>query len=98
MLKPPFLQADDYFPVTPSDTDDLAADPANPNPSEYRIATLRVNDEGTVTVVIVSPYDSDASREVTITVSGPADLPYVCKRVKESGTTATDIVALVKRL
>ena len=38
--RPPFLQAEDYFVVTPFDTVDIAADAANP--SDYPLVALFV--------------------------------------------------------
>lgn len=98
MVKAPFLQADDYFNVTPSDSLDLKDDPNNPKPGEYTIAALQINDNAVVDVSIVSPHDADASRPETIKVSGPREIPFVCKRVRATGTTATNIIAIVKKL
>lgn len=95
-LKPPFLQATDYFVVTPSDTLDVKDDPANPE--DYQIVALFIGDTTEVNVTVVSPHDATSVRPITFTVTGPISLPILCKRIMDTGTDATNIIALVSKL
>jgi len=68
--------------VTPSDEDDLPDGPCD---------SLWVNDEGVVVVAVVAVDDTDA---VLMAVSGPGAVIARARAVRETGTTAIDIVAM----
>jgi hypothetical protein len=87
--KGPFLQADDWFTIAPSDTVNFVDDTTN-NPSGYKIAAIFVGGAGNVS--ITSP--SGTTKTFTGIAAGTF-LPVVGVRVNLTNTTATLMLGLV---
>ncbi len=92
---PPFLQADDYFVITKSDTVNFVADTSG-NPQLYPVAAVYVGTGGDV--ALVSPtLDPDGNDKVVTFKNVPSGtaLPILTKRVNSTNTTASNMVGLV---
>lgn len=71
------------YDLTPSDDNDVAAVGGK----------VHVNDSGEVNLNLVLVNDADNTGRV-YTVTGPATLNFVVKRVKATNTTATDMILI----
>lgn len=87
--KPPFLQADDWFTIAPSNTVDFKDDSTN-NPNGYTIASIFVGGAGNVE--LVSP---NGTVKVFTGIAAGTFLPVIAKRVNAANTTATLMLGLV---
>jgi len=86
---PPFVQADEWFTIAPSDTVNFVDDTSN-NPTAYSCASIYVGTSGDI--ALVSP---NGVVKTFKNVPSGTFMPVVCKRVNATNTTATDLLGLV---
>jgi hypothetical protein len=88
----PFIQGNDWFTVAPSDTVDFKDDTTN-NTSAYPIAAVWVGTGGDI--ALVSPVGNVKTFK---NVPNGTMLPFICKRVNNTNTTASNIIGVVSNL
>lgn len=87
--KLPFLQAEDWFTIAPSDTV-LFKDDATNNPNAYPLAAIFVGGAGNVSVT-----SAFGTTKVFTGIAAGTFLPVVGVRVNATNTTATLMLGLV---
>lgn len=88
---PPFIQADDWFTISPSDSVNFVDDATN-NPQSYSVASIYVGDATAVNIAVVSPK---GTVKTFSNVQPGQFLPILAKRINATNTTATNLLGLV---
>lgn len=97
--KLPALQAEIFYVVTPSDSDNLKDDPANPDGDKYPLAALYYGGAAAASIEVRGPGMAAGDEVVFQNVQPGTYLPVMVEQVLAGGTTAAagTIIALVAR-
>lgn len=87
--RPPFLQAEDWFDIEPSDRYNFVGDTTK-NPDGYTKAALWIGIGGNISI-----HSAKGKDKIFKNVPSGTFLAVACVRVNATGTTCTDIVGVI---